>query len=154
LSSTAQTIVIIAALLVILVLSVLMQMFRARRSPLGRVIKIHEDLQRIEKFCDDAAYRRRTGRLSTQAWDRYREKVKFLPEGIKQDLTRLFQMAGDINADLEASAKINSDIALATINTEKLKTPAENCRGKLKDWISENLHNREYLPKKFGVFTH
>jgi hypothetical protein len=154
LSSTSQTIIIIAVLLVILVLSIIMQIFRARRSPLGRVIKIHEDLRRIEQFCDDTNYRHRVGRLSTQAWDKYREKVKFLPEEIRQDLTRLFQMAGEINGDLDASAKIHSDVALATINTEKLKTPAENCRGKLKDWISENLHNREYLPRKFGVFTH
>ena len=153
-SSTLQTVAIIGALILVLILSVLMQAFRARRSPLGRVIKIHEDLQRIEKFCDDPAYRRKAGSLSTHAWDKYQEKVKFLPEEIRQDLAKLFGMASEINADIEASVKINSDVALATINTEKLRTPAENCRGKLKNWISENLHNKEYLPKKFGVFTH
>jgi hypothetical protein len=130
-----------------------MQMFRARRSPLGRVVKIHEDIRRIEKFCDDPDYRRRAGRLSTESWDKNREKIKFLPEEITEDLTRFFQMVGEINSDIDASNKINSDIYLATINTEKLRTPLAECRGKLKDWISENLHNREYLPKKFGVFT-
>lgn len=153
-SSTVQTIIIIAALVLVLALSVIMQVFRARQSPLGKVIKIHEDMRRIEKFCDDPAYRRKAGRLSTQAWDKYREKVRFLPEEIIQDLTRLFDMASEINSDIGASVQINSDVALATINTEKLRVPLTTCRGKLKDWISENLHNREYLPKKFGVFNH
>jgi len=131
-----------------------MQAFRARRSPLGRVIKIHADMQRIEKFCNDPEYRRKAGRLSTQAWDQNRERVRFLSEEIMQDLSRLFDMANEINADIDASAKMGSDIALATVNTEKLRVPLTACLGKLKDWISENLHNREYLPKKFGVFNH
>ena len=153
-SSTVQTVVIIGALIIVLALSVVMQLFRARRSPLGRVIKIYEDLSRIEKFCDDPVYRPKAGRLSTDAWDKYREKVGFLPEEIKTDLTRLFDMAGEINTDIDASARVNSGMALAAVNTEKLRTPLTSCRGKLKDWISENLHNREYLPKKFGVFSH
>jgi hypothetical protein len=152
LSGTLQTVIIIALLILFLVASVFMQMFRARRSPLGRVIKIHEDIQRIEKFCNDPAYRRNTGRLSTKAWDKYRDKVEFLPAEIKQELTRLFDMVGEFNSDIDASNKINSDIIIATLNTEKIRIPVTSCLGKLKTWISENLHNRDYLPKKFGVF--
>jgi len=75
LGNLGSTILIGVALVLLLVLSVFLQAFRTRRSPIGKVVGIASNLRHNEKLCNNFSYDRSIGRFKTAAWDKNRKSV-------------------------------------------------------------------------------
>jgi hypothetical protein len=149
---TATTIIFVVILVGMLVLAFFLQGWRARRSPLGKVLRIFKDMQYdgklIESFPSGAPARR----FRTAAWARYKKAVSFLPEELWVELDRIFGDIDEINARIDAALKLGSGGYVGEADAGQLRAPLAAAAEKLRQWIYDNMNNPEYLPKKWGFF--
>ena len=139
-------------LFLMLGLSVVLQIFRTRQSPLGRVVGILSNVNQNEKYIRNFSYHRSKGKLKAGAWKKNRDKVDFLPEELRLTLSRLFEMVEEVNGRIDAAIKYQSDSYMAGIDVSKLEAPLAKSKEQLQEWIQENMHNPAYLPKKRSLF--
>lgn len=151
-SETNSIILFGVAMFLLLVLSLAIQALRTKQSPMGKVVGIVSSLRHNIKLCDNFSYDRSIGRFKTAAWDKHKGSVGFLPEGLRAELSGVFEEIGEINERIDAARKYGSDSYMASIDVSKLKAPLAACREKLQAWVYENMHNPEYLPKKRSLF--
>ena len=140
------------AMVLLLGLSIGLQIVRTRRAPLGKVVGILSSVKYNMKLCEDFSYHRSIGRMKSKAWEKNRDKVYFLPQGLMNDLSKLFEMVDEVNERIDAAIRYKSDSYMAAIEIDKLKAPLANCQEKLTEWVYENMNNPEYLPKKRSLF--
>jgi hypothetical protein len=152
LDGLATNILIGVAMVALLGLSIGLQVVRTRRAPLGKVVSILSSIKYNVKLCENFSYHRSVGRLKSKAWEKNQDKVLFLPQSLRDDLVRLFEIVAEINERIDAAIRYQSDSYMAAIEIDKLKEPLARCQEKLTEWVYENMNNPEYLPKKRGLF--
>jgi hypothetical protein len=152
LSELLTNILIGVALVLMLGLSVVLQIVRTQRAPLGRVVGILSNIIKNEKFVENFSFHRSMGKLKAGAWKRNKNKINFLPQEILTSLSRLFEMVEDVNERIDAAIKYKSDSYMAGIDISKLKEPLAKNKEQLQEWVQANMNNPEYLPKKRSLF--
>ena len=140
------------AMFLLLGLSIGLQIFRTRRAPLGRVVALLKAIKHNQKLVEDFSYSRDIAKFKTGSWERYREKLVFLPQELRKEMTRLCDIVIDINTRIDEARRHQSDSYMAAIEVDKLKAPMDNCRMQLEEWIMANMNNPDYLPKKRSLF--
>ena len=149
---TATTVIFVLAIIGMLVLTMILQGWRTNRSPLGKVINIFKDVKHNEKLTGNTVAGNVDSRFRTAAWDRHKESVGFLPEELLSLLGKLFTEMGEINRQIDESTKLGSRGYAGGYNSSRLQTNLADAREKLREWIQANMNNRDYLPKKIGLF--
>jgi hypothetical protein len=152
LDSLTSNILIGLALLILLGLSIGLQIFRARRSSLGHVVAILNNLKHNIRLCENFSYHYGIGSLKADAWVKYREKVSFLPQELLNNLSKVFDVVAEINANIDAATRFKTDSYMAAIEIDKLKEPLVSCHEQLHEWVYANMNNPDYLPKKKSLF--
>lgn len=147
-----STILIGVALVLLLGLSVVLQGFRTKRSPLGKVVGIASDVRYNEKLCNSFSENRSVGRFKTGSWDKNRGSVDFLPEELMTELSKLFETIAEINVNFDTAKKHGSASYMGAVDVEKLKAPLASCKERLQEWVYANMNNPDYLPKKRSLF--
>lgn len=133
-------------------LSIGLQLLRTRRSPLGRVIGILSNVRHNENLVENFSFHREIGRMKASAWQKNKERVEFLPQELRTTLSQLFELVEEVNESIDAARKYKSDSYMAAIDISKLKAPLDESKEQLMEWIQENMHNPEYLPKRRSLF--
>ena len=96
-SGLVTNILIGVAMVLLLGLSIFLQIVRTRRSPLGRVVGTLSSVKYNMKLCENFSYHRSIGRMKSKAWEKNRDNVVFLPQGLMDDLSKLFEMVAEVN---------------------------------------------------------
>jgi hypothetical protein len=151
LGGVGSTVIIIVVLVVGLVLTLGLQFWRMSRSPMGKVLRITNNIKFNEKLNRDFGYNS-VKKFKTGAWMKNKEALDFLPEELLVELDKLFYQLAEINDRIDSAIKFKSNSYLASIDADQLTEPLIECRDQLQAWITENIHNPEYLPKKYGIF--
>ena len=139
-------------LFLMLGLSIGLQIVRMRRAPLGRVVGILSNVKHNERLCESFGFHRSIGRMKVSAWRKNKDRVEFLPQELRTRLSQLFEMVGEVNEMIDAAIRHKSDSYMAAIDLDKLKTPLATCKEQLQEWVYENMHNPDYLPKRRSLF--
>jgi hypothetical protein len=151
LGGAGSTVLIIVVLVLGIALSFGLQFWRMSRSPMGKVLRITSNIKFDEKLSREFGYSR-VRKFKTGAWMKNKEAVGFLPEGLIVEMDKLFYQLAEINDRIDSAMKFRSNSYLASIDADQLTEPLSECRDQLQGWITENIHNPEYLPKKYGFF--
>ena len=151
-SETLTNVLIGVALVLLLGLSVLLQIFRTQRAPLGRVVGILSSIMKNEKYVENFSFQRSIGKLKAGAWKKNKNKINFLPQEMLTSLSKLFEMVEEVNERIDAAIKFKSDSYMAGIDISKLKEPLARNKEQLQEWVQANMNNPEYLPKKRSLF--
>ncbi len=147
-----STIILVIAMVLLLVLALGLQFWRVSRSPMGKVVRICNNVKFNEKLSRELGYNGRVKKFKTGAWNKHKDAVGFLPEDLLNDLSELFHDTSEINDRIDAAVKFKSDSYLETIGADQLAEPSLECRDNLQAWIRENMGNPDYLPKKRSIF--
>jgi len=147
-----STLLLVLAIVFLLVASAFAQFYRTRRSPLGKVMHIFSDIRSAEKLCREFSYKSRAKKFRVASWYKNKDKVLFLPGDLRAELARLFGMMEDVNIKIDTAVKFKSNAYLVTIDVKNFEEPLAASRLKLRDWLQENLHNPEYLPRRKSLF--
>lgn len=150
--SLSSNILIGLALVLLLGLSIGLQVFRTRRSPLGHVVAILSNLKHNIRLCENFSYHYGIGRLKAGAWEKYGEKVGFLPQELLNNLSKVFGIVAEINVNIDSAIRFQTDSYMAAIEIDKLKDPLVSCHEQLQQWVYANMNNPDYLPKKKSLF--
>ena len=89
--------------------------------------------------------------LKTGAWKRYKEKITFLDEPVRNHITSAFTLATDFNDRLNAAKQNRSTSYLMGVATDKLQEALNQSREGLAGWIKEN-YQKEMFQRKRGLF--
>ena len=148
----SSTLIFILAILLLLVVAIGTQLIRARRSPLGRVLNIFTNIRYAEKLIREFSYNQGVHKFRVSGWEKNKDRVRFLPEDLRNDLAKLFGMLSDLNIRIEKAMKFKSDAYLVAVDVKQLEEPMASCKEQLKTWVQANMHNPEYLPKRISIF--
>jgi hypothetical protein len=148
----SSTLLFILAIVLLLAVAIGAQLVRTRRSPLGRVLSIFSNIRYAEKLCREFSYNQSVHRFRVSGWEKNKDRVRFLPEELRNDLAKLFGMLSDINLRIDKTMKFKSDAYLVTVDVKQLEGPLDSCKEQLKTWVQANMHNPEYLPKRISIF--
>jgi hypothetical protein len=152
LNDLTTTIVIGVALVGVLILSFVVQGWRTRRAPIGKVVGIASHVRYNEKICEGYSENSPVGRFKTSAWNKHRESVDFLPEELWDELANVFETIEELNVTIDTARKLGSPGYVAASDIERLKAPLASCKEQIQDWVYANMNNPEYLPKKRSIF--
>ena len=147
-----STILIGVAMVLLLGLSVVLQGFRTKRSPIGKVVGIASSVKNNEELCNSFSENRSVGKFKTSAWDKNKESVDFLPEELRTELSDVFESITELNVTIDTARSLGSTGSVSASDVEKLKEPLVSCKEKLQEWVYANMNNPEYLPKKRSIF--
>ena len=148
LNDTTSIIILGAALFLMLILSMAIQGWRTRRSPMGRVVGIASDLRYNKKLCEKIDSGGDVARFKTGHWDKNSQKVDFVPEELRAELAKLFEAIREINSTVDASTAHGSKSYMGSINIDTLLAMIVPLQEQIQNWVFENMNNPEYLPKK------
>lgn len=148
----SSTILIGVAMVLLLGLSVVLQGFRTKRSPMGKVVGIASDVRHNEKLCNNISENRSIGRFKMAAWDKNKESVDFLPEELLAELSKLFETIAELSVSIDTARRLGSTGYVSVSEVEKLKAPLASCKEQLQEWVYANMNNPDYLPKKRSIF--
>ncbi len=151
-SDTVSTMLIGVAMVLLLGVSLVIQMWRTRRSLMGKVVGITSNVRYNEKLCENYREDRSIGRFKTSAWDKYNGAVDFLPEELRNELSKVFEIISELNISIDTARKHGSEGYVSTVDVEKLKAPLASCGKQLQEWAYANMNNPDYLPRKYSVF--
>jgi len=152
LGNLSSTILIGVAMVLLLGLSVVLQGFRTKRSPMGKVVGIASDVRHNEKLCNNISENRSIGRFKMAAWDKNKESVDFLPEELLAELSKLFETIAELSVSIDTARRLGSTGYVSVSEVEKLKAPLASCKEQLQEWVYANMNNPDYLPKKRSIF--
>jgi hypothetical protein len=153
LTETTLNILLGILLLGALALNIYVKYRRSKKTPLGRVASILMDINHNEKFVDNFSYHRGFGKMKMSSWQKYKDKVDFLPQEMRMTLSQTFDMCEEVNERIDSARKFKSDSYMAGIDVSKLRTPLARSKEQLREWLQENLQNPEYQQKRrWGIF--
>ena len=130
-SDLTTNILIGVALFLMLGLSVVLQILRTQRAPLGRVAGILSNVIKNEKFVENFSFHRSMGKLKAGAWKKNKDKINFLPQDMRTALSKLFEMVEEANERIAAAIKYKSDSYMAGIDISKLREPLARSKEQL-----------------------
>jgi hypothetical protein len=146
------TLLLILVVILLLAASAFAQFYRTRRSPLGRVLYIFSNIRNAAKLCHEFSYKSSVKKFGVAGWEKNKDKVDFLPEELRAELARLFGMMEDVNLKIDTAIKFKSNAYLVTIDVKNLEGPLAASSKRLRDWLQDNMHNPEYLPRRRSLF--
>jgi hypothetical protein len=150
LNDTTSIIILGVLLFVMLLVSMGVQAWRTRRSPMGRVVGIASDLRYNRKLCEKISGGGPVARFKTGNWDKNRERIEFIPGEVRDELAKLYETIGEVNATIDASQMHGSKSYMGSISIDKMLEMIMPLQEQIQNWVYENMNNPEYLPKKRG----
>jgi len=151
LNDTNSIIILGALLFLMLIVSMVVQGWRTRRSPMGRVVGIASDLRYNRKLCERINGGGPVARFKTGNWDKNRERIEFTPSEVRDELAKLYETIGEVNATIDASQTHGSKSYMGSISIDKMLEMIMPLQEQIQNWVYENMNNPEYLPKKRGL---
>jgi len=148
----STTLLLVLAIVLLIAASVFAQFYRTRRSPLGRVLYIFSNIRHAEKICREFSYKRNVKKFQVAGWQKNKDKVHFLTKVLHTELAKLIGMLNESNIKIDTAVKFKSNAYLVTIDVKNLEEPLAASKERLRNWIQENMHNPEYLPRRRSLF--
>ena len=148
LNDTSSIIILGVALFLMLILSMAIQGWRTRRSPMGRVVGIAADLRYNRKLGEKISGGGPVDRFKTGNWEKNSQRIDFIPGELRDELAKLFEAIGEVNATIDASRMHGSRSYMGSIAIDKLLAMITPLQEQIQNWVYENMNNPEYLPKK------
>jgi hypothetical protein len=151
LNDTNSVIILGVALFLMLILSMVIQAWRTRRAPMGRVLGIASDLRYNRKLCEKISGGGPVARFKTANWDKHNQRIDFIPEELRDELAKLFESIEEINSTIDASRTHGSRSYMGSISIDRMLEMILPLQEQIQNWVYENMNNPEYLPKKRGL---
>ena len=144
-------------IVIVMVLLLAFNIFRKSRrgqqkTPLGAVGGLLVEIDYNQKLLATFSYHRQIKKFETGGWERNKEKLDFLPQGLLTILADTFRLAADFNEKIDMAMKYKSDSYLASIDVRKMQPLLDKSRQRLEEWLQANRQNPEYSPKRRGLF--
>ena len=148
-----QKYIIVIVMVLLLAFNIFIKSRRGQhKTPLGEVGALLVEIDHNQKLLATFGYHRQINKFKTDSWERNKEKLDFLPQGLLTILADTFRLAADFNERIDMSRKYKSDSYLASIDVRKMQPLLEKSRQQLEEWFQANRQNPEYSPKRRGLF--
>ena len=143
--------------IIIIVVIILLQVtyFRKRRVATAGPEMIQDLLSEINwnlKFIESSQYKQRVRKFVTTRWQLSKDKLDFIDESLRSTLSDTYNMAQDLNQQIDAAKKRKSSSYAYDINMSTLEKPFSKSKQGLEEWLQENTGNKEESPKYPGLF--
>ena len=146
-----QKYLIVIVMVLLLAFNIFMKSRRGQKTPLGTVAVLLSDLNHNQRLLATFSYHRQIGKFKTDSWERNKEKLDFLPQGLLTTLADTFRLAADFNERIDMAVKYKSDSYMASIDVRKMQPLLEKSRQQLEEWLQANRQNPEYSQKRRGL---
>jgi hypothetical protein len=132
----------------LIIATFVIQTVRTGRAPIGRALALHREVKYDENLARRFGYRGRFKPFRTEAWLRRKQDVDFLPQDLRDLMTRTYEDIARLNETIAASVEHYQESHLNTVNTDPVQEPLHTMRIELDRWIKANLNNPNFSPRR------
>ncbi len=147
-----QNLWLIALLIIIFIASIFLRKKTGESAPMIIAMSLLRDVDKNQKLMEAFLFHWKAKKFKTENWRKYNTKLDFLDEELQIDISDAFRLAEDFNEQIEMARKNKTSSYLATVQVDRLRKPLAESRQGLDEWVQENWGNKEYYPKRHGLF--
>ena len=132
---------ILIPIIILIVLSFVMRRRRpAEKTPQDIAGSLLMDVNNNLRIVEGLSYQQRPKKLKMGSWQRNNEKIDFLDDSLREDLSAAFRMAEDFNMQVESAKLYKAHSSyLSGINVERIKDPLAKSKDGLEEWLKANM---------------
>ncbi len=130
---------LIIPLIVLIVFSIFMRRRKSENSPQDIVMSLISDLHSNQRVVEQFESQTRPTKLKIGSWQRNRDKIGFLDETTRSNVSNFFKMAEDFNLQMDTAKRYKTTSYLSGMNTEKMREPLTKSIEGLQEWLKVNM---------------
>ncbi|MDD5590703.1 MAG: hypothetical protein PHY18_02105 [Dehalococcoidales bacterium] len=130
---------LIIPLIVLIVFSIFMRRRKSENNPQDIVMSLISDLHSNQRIIEQLNTQMRPTKLKIGSWQRNMDKIGFLDEATRSNVTNFFRMAEDFNLQMDTAKRYKTTSYISGINTERMKEPLAKSREGLQEWLKVNM---------------
>ena len=129
----------IIPLIILIVFSIFMRRRRSENTPQDIAASLLNDLNANQGIIDRFGTDAKPTKLKTGSWERNNNKLGFLDDATRTNVSNFFKMAEDFNMQIETAKHYKTTSYLSGINVERIKEPLAKSREGLQEWMKVNM---------------
>ncbi len=130
---------ILVVLAVFMVGSFFLRRRRKEGTPFEMVVSLRSELEYNRRLMETFKLRRHARKFKMGSWRRNNTKLDFLDQPLQTTLTSTFDIAEDINRQIDTARKSGSTSYLANINMDRIEEPLAKSQQALEEWFQAHL---------------
>jgi hypothetical protein len=138
LGSLQSNLPFIILIVVLIVITIVMRQRRSEKSPVDIASALFMDLRANLGIVESMGAQKRPRKLKTDSWQRNENKLEFLDDSLRRELSTTFHLSEDYNRQVEAVKSYNQSGYMSIISVDKLKRSLINSQQGLEKWLRAN----------------
>ncbi len=127
-------------LIIVVVLSIVTRRHKpAEKSPQDIASSLLMDIMANQRALEKFDTQKRPRKLKIGSWQRNSEKLDFLDEEVRKNVTAAFRQMEDFNLRVDSAKMYKSSSYLFGVNIDRLQEPLEKGRIGLEEWLKANM---------------
>jgi hypothetical protein len=127
-------------LIIVVVLSIVTRRHKpAEKSPQDIASSLLMDIMANQRALEKFDTQKRPKKLKIGSWQRNSEKLDFLDEEVRKNVTEAFRQMEDFNLRVDSAKMYKSSSYLFGVNIDRLQEPLEKGRIGLEEWLKANM---------------
>ena len=132
---------VLSYLIPVIVFALYNVLFRKQREQQRRVSVVKSLLSETDynsKLAESFSLRSQMKKFKTATWKRNRDKMDYIDQSLRSILASTYEIADELNGDMDAAKKHESASYVAGIGTSKLIEPLAKSKRGLEEWLALN----------------
>ena len=128
----------IILIVVLIVMTIVMRQRRSERTPVDIASAIFMDLRTNLGIVESMGANKRPRKLKVDSYLRNENKLEFLDDSLRRELTTTFHLSEDYNRQVDAVKNYQHAGYMSIISVDKLKRSLVNSQQGLEQWLRAN----------------
>jgi len=128
----------IILIVVLIVMTFVMRQRRSEKTPVDIASSLFMDVRQNLGIVESMGAQRRPRKLKTDSWRRNENKLEFLDDSLRRELSNTFHLTEDYNRQVESVKNYQSSAYMSIISVDKLKRSLINSQQGLEEWLKAN----------------
>ena len=128
----------IIIIVVLLVLSIVMRRRRSEKGPVDIASSLYMDIRQNQTTLASVGSRGKLRKLKMDSWQRNENKLEFLSDSVRRELSNTFHLVEDYNRQVESVKGYQQAGYMSIVNVDKMRRSLESSQKGLEDWLREN----------------
>lgn len=148
-----NTLIILIPIILIILFNVFFKKRKAEKTQPEVAMSLLSEVATNQNIAEGFRGKTRARKFRTDSWRRNKEKLDFLDQTLRDELTKTFGMAEEFNRAIDATRKFKSSSYLEGISPDKLKESLVRSRQGLEAWFETNKGQATATPGRRGCLS-
>ena len=140
----------IILIVVLIVMTVVMRQRRTERTPVDIASALFTDVRTNLGIVESMGAQKSPRKLKVDSWQRNENKLEFLDDSVRRELSTTYHLTEDYNRQVEAVKSYNQSGYMSIISVDKLKRSLVASQQGMEQWLRDNAGQGQQTSQRQG----